>query len=324
MRGLSTVRLPALLVALLATACTRTAEEGRLVGTLERDRIELVAEVSEPIATVLVSEGVAVTAGHELLRLDDERSRAEVGQARALLERLQARLAELERGPRQELIAEAEAQLAGAEGTLAAAERELTRARSLLRRGIAPTAQLDQAQAAYDQALAQRDRGRASLSALRTGSTREELEQARAAVAEASAAVAAAELRQRRLVITAPVDGEVDALPFEVGERPPPGAAVVVLLAAQAPYARVYVPETVRSRVRPGTAARVHVDGEPRPFAARVRSVAADAAFTPHFALTERDRGRLSYLAEVELTDPEARRLPSGLPLEVQLDLAAR
>ena len=46
-----------------------------------------------------------------------------------------------------------------------------------------------------------------------------------------------------------------------------------------------------------------------------MRWVSADASFTPYFALTEHDRSRLSYLAEVDV--PDAAELPSGVPLEV-------
>jgi hypothetical protein len=35
--------------------------------------------------------------------------------------------------------------------------------------------------------------------------------------------------------------------------------------------------------------------------------------------LNERERGRLSYLAEVVLTEPEAAALPTGMPVEVRL-----
>ena len=45
-----------------------------------------------------------------------------------------------------------------------------------------------------------------------------------------------------------------------------------------------------------------------------VRWVSADASFTPYFALTEHDRSRLSYLAEIDL--PGAAGLPSGVPLQ--------
>jgi len=117
------------------------------------------------------------------------------------------------------------------------------------------------------------------------------------------------------------VPGRVDALPYETGERPPAGAVVAVLLADGAPYARVYVPEALRVRVTPGVAAQVHVDGLPEPFAGRVRSVASEAAFTPYYALTERDRGRLVFVAEVDLVGEAAARLPTGVPVQVEFAL---
>ena len=49
-----------------------------------------------------------------------------------------------------------------------------------------------------------------------------------------------------------------------------------------------------------------------------VRGVAHEAAFTPYFALTERDRGRLTYLAKVDI-EKQRERLPDGVPVEVEL-----
>ena len=46
------------------------------------------------------------------------------------------------------------------------------------------------------------------------------------------------------------------------------------------------------------------------------------AAFTPYFALTERDRGRLSYLAKIDITE-NRERLPDGVPVEVEFVLNA-
>ena len=39
----------------------------------------------------------------------------------------------------------------------------------------------------------------------------------------------------------------------------------------------------------------------------------------PYYALNERDRGRLSFLAEIVLTEPEAASLPTGMPVETRL-----
>jgi HlyD family secretion protein len=52
-------------------------------------------------------------------------------------------------------------------------------------------------------------------------------------------------------------------------------------------------------------------------FDGEVRSVSSDPDFTPYFALTERDRGRLSFAAEVTLTGEPALELPAGLPVQV-------
>ncbi len=303
-------------ISLLAAACQSGADNVVAVGTIERDRIELIAEVSEPIVAVDVLEGTAVTAGDVILRLDARRMTAEVERAEGARDRAMARLAELERGPRSERIGEARAAVQGFKGVLARDRRELERARSLIEQGVMSRSGVDAAQAAFDNSLAQYERAKAELEALETGTTPEELAQARAAVAEAQGGLDAARIRQERMTVRAPVDGKVDALPFELGEQPPVGATVAVMLAGTAPFARVYVPEPIRARVEVGSAAAVSIDGLERPFSARVRTVADDPVFTPFFALTEKDRGRLAYLAELDLIEARARNLPSGVPVE--------
>lgn len=59
----------------------------------------------------------------------------------------------------------------------------------------------------------------------------------------------------------APRDGIVDSLPYEVGDEPPVGAPLAVLLVGKAPHARVYIPEPIRADVGVGQRARVFVDG---------------------------------------------------------------
>lgn len=309
--------------ALAAIACVGAvgcggSGDGQAVGTLERDRIELVAEASEPIVLHAVREGDAVLPGQLVVKLDATRFDALVSQAQAARDRAAARLAELERGPRRERLDEARATLAGAEGALATAREELRRSEQLARTGAGSAARLDRDRALHDEALARRDAARASLEALVEGTTAEELLQARAALAEAESSLAEIRTRAARLEVRAPVRARVDALPYEPGERPPAGAPVAVLLADGAPYARVYVPEALRVRVLPGVAARVRVDGVETPFDARVRNVASEASFTPFAALTERDRGRLVYVAEVDLDGAAARELPAGVPVQVE------
>ena len=159
---------------------------------------------------------------------------------------------------------------------------------------------------------------RAQLQELLAGTTVEELAQAEQALQQAEARRDSAAVDVARHMLTAMVDGVFDSRLFEVGERPAPGQPVAVMLGGPQPYARIYVPERLRVHVRPGTEARVAVDGIDSTIAGRVRWVASEAAFTPYFALTERDRGRLTYLAKVDL-DEQRERLPDGVPVEVEL-----
>jgi HlyD family secretion protein len=177
---------------------------------------------------------------------------------------------------------------------------------------------LDRARARRDDARASRDEARSRLEAMLEGTTVEELDQARAALSEAEALVAERRLDLDRLEVRATRDGTVDDLPFEVGDRPAAGSVIAVLLAGERPWARVYVPASLRPGVRIGTDATVTVEGVEGAFAARVRTVSAEAAFTPYYALTEYDRGRLTYLAEVDLLDDSSAELPTGLPVQVR------
>ena len=226
-------RRPAIALAMvLLASCRQASRDFDAVGTLERDRIDLVAEAAEPIAALAVREGDSVSAGALIVRLEPTRIAAEVAQAVAARDRAAARFSELEYGPRQEDIAAGRAALAAAEAALRRLSLDLERARSLRRDAVVAQAELDAAEAAHAEAVAQRDRLRANLEALLAGTRREEIDQARAAVAEAEAAVAAVRVHLERLEVRAPVAGRVDSLPYEIGERPPPGAVVAVLLAA--------------------------------------------------------------------------------------------
>ena len=92
--------------------CGDGNDTNRAVGELASDRIELTAESVEPIAAILVTEGEPVLAGQALVEQDDRRARARLAEAEANLGQLQARLDELVRGPRAELVAAARANLA--------------------------------------------------------------------------------------------------------------------------------------------------------------------------------------------------------------------
>jgi len=306
-----------IILAALLAACTPAQDPHRVVGELESDRVELAVDVYEPVVEILVDEGAGVSRGDVLLRQDATRARARLAEADAGLAEARARLDELVRGPREEQIAEARANVDGAERDHAFRESEFRRVQEIHARDLASPEQLDRAGAALETARATLDARRARLRELLAGTTIEELAQAENAVRRAEANRDAHAVNVDRHTLRAPVDGVLDSRLFEIGETPSPGQPAIVMLSGTQPYARVYVPEALRAKVAPGDAARVLVDGLEQRYRGRVRWVANEASFTPYYALTERDRGRLSYLAKVDILDAD-RRLPDGVPVEVE------
>ena len=129
---------------LCAWACF-APEAPPAVGTLERDRLDLVAESSEPVVARPIPEGGFAEAGALLVKLDPTRLAARVRQAAGARDQAAARLAELVRGPRRERIAEARALLRGAQSRLSTASEDLARARNLSAQGVVSAQQLDDA-----------------------------------------------------------------------------------------------------------------------------------------------------------------------------------
>lgn len=308
---------PMLLPALALAGCGDTAP-GRVVGQLESDRVEVAAESAEPITAKLVAEGDRVSAGTPLMQQDTARIEAAIAEAAAALGERRARLAELVRGQRDERMTAQQATLDGALHDLEFRRAEYKRAQDLLDRKLASYQLRDTAKANLDAAEANFELQQAIMQEYLNGTTDEELAQAEQAVRRAEAQVASLEIDFERHRTVAPIDGYVDSILLEPGERPVPGQPLLVMLAGEQPYARIYVPESIRAQVRPGTEATVFVDGRDRPVAARVRWVSSEASFTPYFALTEHDRSRLSFVAKVDLVG-ETERLPDGVPVEVQL-----
>jgi HlyD family secretion protein len=309
------ILLPTLLT--LLAGCNHGSAPPPLLGTLEWDRIAAVAEVSEPIMQILVKEGDHVDADQLLMTLDPRRTQAQLDSARADQQRLGAALDELRHGARIETIDASRA--ARAQATAANALLVRDRARQGAKQGAQAQADLDNANAALRQADADANAARANLDELLHGTRPEDLAQGEAALAQAQASVAQLTVTLERLSVRAPRAGRIDTLPFKLGDRPPQGAGVVSLLVGDAPYARVFVPETQRVGIKQGARFNIKVEGIEHPFTATALRIASEASFTPYYALTGDDASRLVYRAELGLEGAQARDLPAGVPCQATL-----
>lgn len=302
-------------VAVLLAACR--PEPPQALGTLEWDRITLPATASEPIVEIAVAEGDVVPAGALLVRLDAARAEARRDAAEGEVRRLTGQLDLWQAGARVESRDEAAARVQAALAAARYADQQLQRTQALVAQRLVPAAELDQVQAAARSARADLDAARAAHDLLRNGSRSEDIAQAQAALDAATAQLRSAETDLERLSVRAPRAGRVESLPYKVGDQPPTGAPLAMLLVGATPYARVYVPAPVRASLRIGQSVDVLIDGDPRVFKGRLRSLRSEASFTPYYALTGKDAARLSYLAEVVLGN-DAALLPVGVPVRAQ------
>jgi HlyD family secretion protein len=301
----------------LLSGCRKHEEV--LLGSLEWDRVGVPAELSEPIVSVNAREGAAVKAGELLLTLDARRTEARLAQAEANIALARAQLDEALNGARSEDIDAARADVTSAQASVVEAEKQHARVAELGKRELVARAVVDAARATRDRALAQRSAAQAHLKELTSGTRAEDIAQAEASLKAAQSARDALQLDRKRLEVRAPRAGRVDSLPFRAGDQPPAGATVASLLVGERPYARVFVPASVRTGVHEGQELVLHVQGDKRSWHARVRSIARDPSFTPYYALTGDDASRLVYRAELLLTDAGAAQLPAGLPVQVDL-----
>lgn len=220
--------------------------------------------------------------------VESPRARGDRVRAGDLLVRLDPSLAQAD-------VAAAEAGLAGAQARVAVSDADWERARQLGRERVTSAQALDRARLARAEAHAR--------------------------LREAQAGLAASRVRLHELEIASPADGVLDQLPFDSGERVPAGAVVAVLLADGDPWVRVWLPERALASVGPGAAVTVHVDGVPGAHSGRVLDVSREPSFTPHYALTERERGHLVYETRVAIEGGAPLGLRPGIPAQVRLQL---
>lgn len=222
-------------------------------GTARADRYaRLSAQVTGEIVELpdSLKPGVEVKKGDLLLGIDQrdyaqslQRAESLLAEARAQIEQLEVQRKNLDR-----LIETAGRQV---EST----EWEFNRVKKLFEEGSAPKREYEQMRFVHEQARLALQRLENEKSLLPT--TRAQLA-ARSRNHEAEIEIAQLDLQRCR--VTAPFDGQVDAVQVELGERVQVGLPLLSLLDPQLIEVPIELPVAVRSRVRVGAACRLSVD----------------------------------------------------------------
>jgi HlyD family secretion protein len=307
-----------ILTTLLACLGCEDESPSLALGTLERDRIAHTATANEVVVALPVARGARVNIGDLLVQLDNRQQSALTAKAQAYVTEAQANLEKLRNGARSEEVAAASAKLQGAKAALTESDAAYLRAKNLLAKGLVSQASLDQAIASKDFNSAAVQAAQEELLILTNGTRHEDLIMAAANLAVMQAALASEKKKLEDLTVTATRDGLLDNLPWNLGERVTLGSPVAIVLAGHTPYARIYVPEPYRIKIKAGDDLIIHVDGLAKTITGKVRWISSEPAFTPYYALNQEERARLVYLAEVHLPDSYA-ALPNGVAVQVEL-----
>ena len=274
-----------------------------------------------------------------------DQRRAEIGQARAVLDRL------LE-GSRPQEIQEAEAAVSVAEAAYERSEKDWRRAQELFSTEDISRAQFDQSRAAFEAAEGTLKQSRERHDLIVEGPRRQDIQGARENLSRAKAALEQTEAtrleirRNEQALQTlsteadalgarvaqietqigdaralAPFDGVVLVKSAEQGEVVAAGTSVVTLGDIAHPWVRGYIPETELGRVKLGMPVSVTTDSFPgKTYEGHVSFIASEAEFTPKQIETRTERVKLVYRIKVDVANPE-RELKLNMPVNAELVL---
>jgi HlyD family secretion protein len=195
-------------------------EQVGAVGIVESasENIAISLPVPGLVTKVYVQAGARVRKGARLFRLDDRDLRAELALRESSLEVAEAKLKKLASSPRPEEVPPVEARVREADENARDAQTQLRlmesvqdkraiREEDLLRRRIAASA-----------ANARLEQAKADLALLKAGAWGPDIEVAKAEAAEAKRQVERVQTDLERMVVTAPIDGEILQCKVRAGE----------------------------------------------------------------------------------------------------------
>ncbi|MDR3087773.1 MAG: secretion protein HlyD [Azoarcus sp.] len=290
-----------------------------LYGNVDIREVELAFRQPGRVSGLTVDEGASVREGELLAELDDTPYRDMMLAAQASVAQAVAELEKLRSGSRSQEIAQAREAVRQAEAAAIEAEREHERQNSLVESGAVSARAADVARSARDRSRAALAAARQALSLLLEGARQEDIAvaEARLAAAEAQLAQARTALADTRLV--SPSDAVVSTRMREVGSMVTANTPIYALSLQEPVYVRAYVSQPQLTRLRPGGAVTIMIDGSDERLAGTVGFISPRAEFTPKSVETAELRTDLVYRVRI-VVPGGARILRQGMPVTVQVD----
>ena len=342
-----------ILTIVLLSGCNPQPEsDGKIIlnGNVDDREVNAAFLVSERIATVDVEEGAAVKQGDLLATLETTRIENRVAEAQAALdaaktgvatanaaiEAAQAVLDKAKNGNRKEDIDIAKAALEVIDAQIRAAENLYERNKKLSsEEGSRAVSQqdLENSESNFKKLVAERKLAQTNVDKMIAGTRVEDIQAAQAALDQAKAQKASAEAAvvqaqaalaiQKQILadcqLFAPCSGIIRSRVLEPGEMAAPQTPVLIIAVENPKWVRVYLNETLLTKVKISSKAIVCADGmSDKPLEGWVGYISPTAEFTPKNVETPELRTALVYEVRVYVNDPEG-KLKLGAPATVEI-----
>ena len=288
----------------------------RVSGNIEVTDVDVSFRIPGRVQVRLVGEGMMVTRGQLVARLDIEDLEREVRLREAERRAAEAALRDLLAGSRPQEIEVARATVTRANAEAVRLVRDDERAAALYSRGVIAAREYEAAKAASEVARARVKEAREALLLVEEGPRKETIELARARLEQAGEALKLAKVRLGYGSVTAPLSGVVLSENVEAGDYVAPGTPVVTVGDLSHVWLRAYIEETDLGRVKVGQPVTVTTDTDPgKKYTGRVSFIAPQAEFTPKSVQTQKERVKLVYRIKVVIPNPEMELKP-GMPAD--------
>ena len=236
------------------------------VGLAEAESENIAINIAVPglVTQVDVKAGDRVRRGARLFSLDDRDLQAELALRQSSLALAQSKLDKLALAPRPEEVPPAEAKVRDADQQYQDAAVQLNLIESVRDKRAIRDEDLQRRRIAAKAAEARLDQAKAELALLKAGTWKPDLEIARAEVAEAQRQVERVQADLARMIVTAPIDGEILQCKVHPGEYAQAGvlAQPLILMGNTARLnVRADIDEQDAWRVKAGATATASVRG---------------------------------------------------------------
>lgn len=241
------------------------------------EEVALTPRVQEVVTEVLVNVGDRVEAGDLLIIMDSRNNEISVIQAEASLKSAEASLHKALKGPREEEIAQLEAQLEQAKSELKLRRENYERQKQLFEEGYLSQEEIDQsnnqlvaAQSSYQSILK-------NMEMTKAGATEEEIAQLESQVTQAKAQLEQAKLQKSYTEINSPIKGIVAEVNAQRGQLLGNTTVAIVSNIDQIKLT-AYVNEKNVNSIIPGDQVKVNFKALEKEFTGEIKNISPRAA----------------------------------------------